>query len=751
MTLNRTLLCIIFVFTSLFALSQESTIQGIVRDQETNETLVAGHVVIKELNIGTSTNDVGAFFFDEITPGNYTLEVSYIGFAKKSIPIVIGSSENEYLDIDMKPSAIRIEDIEVNQNPLLNAKSIAALDLKLRPISNSQEVLKIVPGLFIAQHAGGGKAEQIFLRGFDIDHGTDISLKVDGMPVNMVSHAHGQGYSDLHFLIPETIKRVEFDKGSYYAKEGNFNTAGYANFSTRDRLEQNSLKLEVGQFGTFRTVGMFNLINSDDKNKPSLFLATEYSRTDGYFESPQDFNRFNALLKFQQNISPNKTLTLSASGFSSRWDASGQIPVRAVEDGTITRFGAIDDTEGGKTSRFNLNSKMTTRLKNGGYMENQLFFNRYDFNLVSNFTFFLNDPVYGDQITQTESRDIIGSNNSYWFSNPLFGLAGSTEIGTGFRYDMVNDNSLARTFQKTEVIDQVALGDVREFNYFAFIEEQVDLSSKLSLIAGLRYDLFNFDYSDQLKEVDDNPVTEGILSPKLQLGYQLTSSLNIYAKTGIGYHSNDSRVVVAQQGQQILPKAFGWDIGTIWKPIDRLMVNIAAWRLSLDQEFVYVGDEGIVEPSGATLRSGIDLSLKYQINDWLFFNTDLNITDPRSLEEEGQNFIPLAPTFTSIGSLYFKSKRGISSSLNYRYLDNRPANEDYSVTAEGYFLLDAKVNYTIGNYDFGLTIENVTNTEWREAQFETESRLRNESASVSEIHFTPGTPFQARLSATVKF
>lgn len=311
-----------------------------------------------------------------------------------------------------------MEDVVVTQNLDQNSNTISAVDIQFRPINTSQDVLKIVPGLFIAQHAGGGKAEQIFLRGFDIDHGTDIELNVDGMPVNMVSHAHGQGYSDLHFVIPETIEQVDFDKGPYYAKQGNFNTAGYANFYQR-RLSESMFKIEGGQFGTFRTVGLFNLLKAQKAEDPSLYLATEFFRTDGYFESPQYFNRFNSLLKYHQKLNDTQTLELSFSGFTSSWDASGQIPQRAVDNGTITRFGAIDDTEGGETSRINLNSKLTTELSNGGYFENQVYFSQYNFNLVSNFTFFLNDPVNGDQITQSENRQIFGSKNSYWVENML--------------------------------------------------------------------------------------------------------------------------------------------------------------------------------------------------------------------------------------------------------------------------------------------------------------------------------------------
>ena len=384
------LLCLI---TSSLA-AQTGEIKGTIIDQDSGEPLVGASVAIAQTNVGAAANSYGKFSIQNLKSGEYELEISFVGFEKLSKKVMVTEGSATQVELSLKPSALSLGDVQVTQNLAQNASIISALDIELRPISTSQDVLKIVPGLFIAQHAGGGKAEQIFLRGFDIDHGTDIALSVDGMPVNMVSHAHGQGYSDLHFVIPETIERVAFDKGPYYANKGDFNTAGFAAFSTRKRLESNLFKVEGGQFGTFRTVGLFNLLEPKTTKDPSLYLATEYFRTDGYFESSQNFNRFNTLLKYHQRLSDNKTIELSTSAFTSSWDASGQIPLRAIESGQISRFGAIDDTEGGNTSRVNLNAKLTTDLSDGGIIENQVFMSKYDFKLVSNFTFFFNFIFY---------------------------------------------------------------------------------------------------------------------------------------------------------------------------------------------------------------------------------------------------------------------------------------------------------------------------------------------------------------------
>ena len=291
----------------------------------------------------------------------------------------------------------------------LNAmRTISKLDLNTSPVNSSQEVLRKVPGLIIGQHAGGGKAEQLFLRGFDVDHGTDVSISVDGMPVNMVSHAHGQGYSDLHFLIPETIQKIDFGKGPYYGQQGDFNTAGYVDFSTRDYLKDSQISMSVGDFNSLRTLGLFNLLGNTKRQ--NAYLAAEYIATDGPFESPQNFNRLNLFGKYVIFSPENDKLSLTASHFTSRWDASGQIPQREVDNGNITRFGAIDDTEGGQTERTNFNVEFSKYISDDTRLKTNAFYSNYSFELYSNFTFFLEDPVNGDQIKQQEERHIFGVN-----------------------------------------------------------------------------------------------------------------------------------------------------------------------------------------------------------------------------------------------------------------------------------------------------------------------------------------------------
>ncbi|MBK6776611.1 MAG: TonB-dependent receptor plug domain-containing protein [Flavobacteriales bacterium] len=294
--------------------------------------------------------------------------------------------------------------------------------------------MQLVPGLFVAQHAGGGKAEQIFFRGFDIDHGTDLQISVDGLPVNMVSHAHGQGYADLHFTIPETMDKLLVHKGPYDARFGDFATSGTVEFLTRNSIDRNEIKAEYGMFNTVRAVGLFNLLDKKHlfgNRKENAYIAAEYVFTDAYFQSKQDFGRFNIFGKYNGQIGERTLLTLSASTFSAAWNASGQVPERAIASGRIDRFGAIDDNEGGETSRTNAYSTLSTGLRNGGLIKNQLYFVKYDFNLYSNFTFFAADSVNGDMIAQTDDRTIMGYTGSYGRNTSVGSLPFRFNTGIG--------------------------------------------------------------------------------------------------------------------------------------------------------------------------------------------------------------------------------------------------------------------------------------------------------------------------------
>lgn len=738
---KQILAMLIFGCFSLIVTAQN--LKGVVVN-ELDQPLEAAYIYNQNSESHAHTSENGVFVIKNTKIGD-SLRVGLLGY--KTTLMAFISLNN--LRVILEEKTFQLDEMVITEE-LNTVSTISRLDLNVTPVNSSQEILRKVPGLIIGQHAGGGKAEQIFLRGFDIDHGTDISLSVDGIPVNMVSHAHGQGYSDLHFVIPETINKIDFGKGGYYAQEGDFNTAGYVDFKTKDYLKDSEVSFSVGQFNTLRTVGLFNLLEKA-KNQ-NAYMAVEYIATDGPFESPQNFNRLNLFGKYVLFSPENDKLTLTASHFTSRWDASGQIPQREVDNGNITRFGAIDDTEGGETERTNFNVTYDKYIDDHTKLSSNAFYSHYAFELYSNFTFFLEDPINGDQIKQREDRNVFGANAT--LSNLRY--LGDTELnltsGFGIRHDVVDDVELSRTLNRTTTLENIQLGDINQTNIDAFVNAEYEFG-KFKIAPALRLDYFKFLYNDALQsDYETQSQTKTIVSPKLNFFYDAQDNLQLYLKSGLGFHSNDTRVVVANGGEDILPRSYGADFGTVWKPLPKLVVNSALWYLFLEQEFVYVGDAGIVEPSGKTRRYGLDLGLRYQFNDWLFADTDATLTNARSINDpEGQNYIPLAPDFTLTGGLSVDSLNGFSGGLRFRYLDDRPANEDNSIVAEGYIVADFNINYQLKNITLGLAVENIFDVEWNETQFATESRLQNEAQSVEEIHFTPGTPFFIKGTVSYHF
>lgn len=721
-------------------------IKGKIQD-ENRQPLDAVYIYNLNSQSHAHTSENGVFILENNTVGD-SLRVGLLGYETKTM-ILNDSDFNGFMDITLQEKAFQLDEMTLTEelNPV---STIARLDLNTNPLNSSQEALRRIPGLIIGQHAGGGKAEQIFLRGFDIDHGTDIAISVDGMPVNMVSHAHGQGYSDLHFLIPETVSKIDFGKGPHYYDHGDFATAGYVDFSTRDYLKESFVALTLGQFDNLRTLGMFNLL--ENVKNQNAYVAVEYLANDGPYVSPQNFNRLNLFGKYVSFSPNNDKLSLTASHFTSRWDASGQIPQRAVDSGMITRFGSIDDTEGGETERTNLNVGFDKYIDDTSSLTMNAYYSHYAFDLYSNFTFFLEDPINGDQIHQKEERQIFGMNAKIKSDTQLGSIPLTLTRGIGLRYDIVNDIELSKTLNRSTLLENVQLGDLNETNINAFVNAEFEFG-KFRIAPALRLDYFKFLYNDKL-QIDYSSLTETktIVSPKLNFFWDVKENYQVFLKSGIGFHSNDTRVVVAQNGKEILPRAYGVDLGDIWKPLPKLVVNTTLWYLFLEQEFVYVGDAGIVEPSGKTERYGLDFGVRYQFNDWLFFDSDLTLTHARSVEDpKGENYIPLAPDFTMAGGLSVNNLNGFSGGLRYRFIDDRPANEDNSIVAIGYFVTDFNVNYSIKNITLGLVIENLFDVDWNETQFATESRLQNELEPVEEIHFTPGTPFFIKGTIAYKF
>ncbi len=750
---KRWALLIPILFLSTAAFAHNGSFRGIIKDGKSGLPLEGANIYVKGKAFSAVTDVFGAFMITGMEPGSYSVLIRHIGFEPIDRDIKVEDGITTEITETMKPTGVQLTDVTINAKKDATLSTISAVDIKLRPINTAQDMMRMMPGLFTSQHQGGGKAEQMFLRGFDVDHGTDVNVMVDGMPVNMVSHAHGQGYADLHFLIPELVENLNFGKGPYQIDRGDFATAGWAEFKTKNYLDNSFLKLEGGTYGYFRAVTGIDLLGkAGAARSEGAYIAGEFGYNRSYFDRPQDFNRINLTGKYTKSLGKDKLLSITAGGFTSAWDASGQIPERAVADGTIGRFGEIDK-EGGKTSRYNLNIQYTQAISRNETFKSNLWASYYDFSLYSNFTFFLNDTANGDQIHQAEKRLLGGYNAEYTNSYRIGSLHTRTQVGAGFRYDATDGSELSHTRAMDEVLEHLQYGDVHQTNIFGYVNQTFYLLPNLVANAGTRFDFFNHAYTDRIPtEAVKSSATTHAFSPKGGIYYNFGNSGRVYLNAGIGFHSNDTRVVVAQAGKDVLPLARSVDLGVVFKPLPRLLVSAAIFHLDLDQEFVYVGDEGVVEPSGRTRRMGADLSLRYEAAKWLYFDADFNYTHARARDEaDGQNYIPLAPQFTSIGGVTVKGGKYWAGSLRYRHLGERAANEEASVKAAAYTVCDLAASYNRKKYELGFQIQNLFNVDWNEAQFDTETRLRNEAASVSEICFTPGTPFFFKLIGTYKF
>jgi outer membrane receptor protein involved in Fe transport len=750
---------------SIIPAHAQQQICGKVIDIITREPLELAVVSDPRTKANILTDKDGKFVFNSPTFID-SLVISFVGYAPKTIKAAIGHD----LVMELQKSQIDLKEVVITShtNNLTTSRTLTSIDLNMQPVKSAQDLLRLVPGLLIAQHQGGGKAEQIFLRGFDADHGTDVNISVDGIPVNMVSHAHGQGYADLHFLIPETMQGYDFGKGPYYASKGDLCTAGYVAYDTKNVIENNMVKLEGGQFNTGRMVALINLLNSKAKEKEqSAYIAGDalYSGG-GPFLLSEHFKRYNLFGKFNTRISAATKLTIIGSTLYSQWRASGEIPNRSVAEGYIpSRWGALDSTQGGLTTRTNASVKLATTLGSNSNWENQAYYTHYKFSLITNFTFYYYFPTTGDEFRQHEVRDMGGYTTKISRKDKVGNTSFTSVAGAGFRYDDIHPSELDHTGNGS-FLDYLQFGKTEELNTNAYIDETI-ATGKWVFNVGLRLDYFHFHYLNMAPAEDTyasnvfsgtNPAArKANFSPKLNIQYTQNPQIQLYFKSGKGFHSNDARVVIANQGYQILPAAYGVDFGINWKPASRIFINTALWYLYLQQEFTFGQDlidqpGGPVQPSGKTTRAGVDFSVRYQLNDWLFANMNIDLARPRFIDSAaGHDYLPLAPTLTSTAGLDFRTKTGWNGGLSYRYLHNRAANSTYTLTALGYFVTDLTVNYTQPKYELGLAVENLFNVHWNESQFEYVSRLRKETRPVDEVSYTPGTPFFAKLKFAVFF
>lgn len=763
---NFTTILLIILLTPFIAVCHAGFLKGTVTDNITGAPVNEVTVSFEGTSLKASSDITGHFDFNLVPAKEYVIILEKEGYSTKEFKVNVQADDTLRLNITLRPSVIDLPALMVTAEKPLSAASssiINKLDFELRPKNSAQDMLRLVPGLFVAQHAGGGKAEQIFVRGFDCDHGTDVATFVDGIPVNMPSHGHGQGYADLHFLIPEVVKNMEVYKGPYFVQFGDFATGAAVRFNTLDRLDKNQFTLEAASaptqrgFEGSRALMMLQLpLNNETV---SSYIAGDFIFNHGYFDVDQKFGRFILFSKTTLKLNEHSSLAFSFNGFGSSWNASGQIPERSVADGSIDRFASIDTTEGGATQRNNFNLVYTTKA-GANEFKSQVYLGNYRFKLFSNFTFFLDDPVHGDEIEQDDYRTFLGYNGSYAIPGKIGNMIIKTTFGAGFRADNIG-NQLWHAEARVR-LEPRAHANVYELSMYGYVKEEWMPNDQWHIEGSLRENYFTYDVEDLLPTDSNHTNYTGynyqfLLTPKFNVAYYLTPNVSIFINSGLGYHSNDARSVVQDQSNHRLPLALGAELGTQLRLADHLLFSVALWGMDLENELVYVGDDGTTENKGPSRRKGIDFGTRIQIVKWLLFDGDVNysknnfLTDFLGSELSGDNLVPLAPTLTSTAGLTARFENGFEAALRYRYIKDRPANESNTVVAKGYTVVDVVADYHTLKYKIGISIENLLNTQWNEAQFDTESRLFNEPAPVDELHFTPGTPFAAKVNCSVFF
>ena len=627
---------------------------------------------------------------------------------------------------------------------------VGAADLRLRPLMREGELLESVPGLIVTQHSGDGKSNQLFVRGFNLDHGTDFSTKVEGMPVNMASHAHGQGYTDLNFIIPELVEFIDYRLGNYHAAIGDFGSAGGAEFQLRRSLDRPFLSVGAGEFGYTRAAGGASI----DLGRGSLLLGGEAKRYDGPWRVEQQLRKFSALARYAVTRGRSRVSVLGMA-YRNDWDASDQIPMRTVTDGTLDRFGQVDPSLGGASSRYSLSAQWD-RAGARSVQQVQLFGIASTLDLYSNFTYFLENEYAGDQFNQREGRTTIGLNATH--KQPL--SAGGVEhlftLGLQHRSDLVDDIGLHRTRDRVRT-GTIRQDDVTERATGLYLEMESRWRPRLRTVLGVRGDAYSFDVRSVLA-ANSGTRSAGIASPKASLIIAPTSNSELYLSGGLGFHSNDARGTVisvdpttGESAQRVNPlvRSKGAELGLRVSPNSQWRSTVALWALALDSELLFVGDGGTTEPTDGSRRSGITFANYYRPIAQLSLDADVSFARARlrDVAPDADHIPGALERVVAAGITWSSAGGGPFASLRVRHFGAYPLIETNAVRAAATTLVNAASGLTVGGVRIQLSILNLLGTKASDIQYYYASRLRGEPAGgVADIHFHPVEPRQLRLA-----
>jgi hypothetical protein len=633
--------------------------------------------------------------------------------------------------------------------------SVTAALIANRPALRPGELLEFVPGVIVTQHSGDGKANQYFLRGFNLDHGTDFATFIDGMPVNMRTHAHGQGYTDLNFLIPELVDRINYKKGPYYADEGDFASAGAAHMGLANKLKANTASVTVGENEYIRSV----LTGSTPLGAGNLVYGAELGHNNGPWTNPEAFHKSIGVLRYTQG-GGDRQFGVTGMAYKGGWYASNQIPLRAVQGGGLDPYGAIDPSDGGRTARYSLSASLRRRTS-----ETLLQANAYvvqsSLDLYNNFTYFLDDPVDGDQSRQTEKRRMAGFDvGQTWFSR-WGGLDVSNKIGVQGRYDYLSPLALYKTVNQ-RITGTISASKVKQASAGAYLENTVQWLQWMRTTAGLRYDRYRFDVDSSIA-ANSGKVGAGTTSPKMSMVLGPWARTEFFVNYGEGFHSNDARgTTVHLTPRELQPvdpvtplvKTRGVELGVRTEILPGLQSSMALWKLRSASELVFSGDAGDTSASRGSYRSGVEWNNHYIASDWLLFDMDLAYSRGHYTEhDEAGDHIPGAiGKVASFGATVIDVGPW-SGAFQMRYFGPRPLIEDNSKRSAATAIAYARVGYKI-NSRWALTLDvfDLFDRRANDVDYYYASRLPGEPAEgVDDFHFHPAESRSFRLTLKTTF
>ena len=635
-----------------------------------------------------------------------------------------------------------------------NTGIITQQQLDARTVYRPAEVLEAVPGLVVSQHSGEGKANQFYLRGFNLDHGTDLRTTIDGMLVNQRSHAHGQGWTDLNFLIPELATLVIYRKGPFYAAEGDFSSAGAVSVKYANTLPDGIASIGFGQNGYARTL----LAASPKLGDGNLLYALEVFRNDGPFTLKDDYRKLNGVLRYSQGTESDG-FNVSLMAYDAKWRATDQIPKRAVIDGSLGRFDAVDPTDGGQASRYSLSGAWRRAHASGASTEVNAYVVRSQLELFSNFTYFLDDPVNGDQFAQPDKRTTIGVNASYTWPMRGVGLSSENTIGVQFQNDSI-DNELY-TSAVRQRLSTIRSDHINQTSAGLYLENRTRWTDKFRTVLGVRADTYQFNVESN-NSANSGTQAASTVNPKLNFIFGPWNKTEFYASAGSGFHSNDARgttiSVDPKTGDPVnrvsaLPGSLGIELGVRTEAFTGLQSTFSVYQLDLDSELIFVGDAGTTEAGRPSRRIGFEFSNYYKANRWLTIDADIAFAHARFRDSDvSGDRIPGAVEGVASLALAVDKVGPWFGALQLRYFGARPLIADNSVRSQSTTTLNGRIGYRISpKVKIELEGFNLTDRKDSAIDYFYTSRLRNEGAAADDVHFHPIESRSFRLTLTANF